>query len=63
MTKKKGPQMAHAHPAEDALISEMESLIDDVAESVDDEELAKREREANEVVENVRARVSRQERA
>jgi hypothetical protein len=63
MTKKKEPQMAHAHPAEDALISAMESLIDDVAESVDDEELAKREREANEIVEDVRARASRRERA
>jgi hypothetical protein len=63
MTKKKGPQMAHAHPAEDALISAMEALIDDAAEGVDDEELAKREREANEIVEDVRARASRRERA
>ena len=63
MTKKKGPRMAHPYPAQDALASEIESLIDDAAENVDDEELAERERKANEVVENLRARVSRQERA
>lgn len=63
MTKKKEPKMAHPHPAQDALISEIESLIDDAAESVGEEELAERERKANEVVEGVRARVSRQERA
>lgn len=63
MTKKKEPQMAHAHPAEDALMSEIESIIDDVAENVDDAELSKRESAANEVVEDVRARASRRERA
>lgn len=62
MTKKKGPQMAHPYPAQDALLSEIESLIESEAE-VDEEELAERERKANEIVENVRARVSRQEKA
>jgi ElaB/YqjD/DUF883 family membrane-anchored ribosome-binding protein len=60
MTKKKGPQMANPSPAQEALISEIESLIEDAAESVDKDELAERERKANEVVERVRARVSRQ---
>jgi ElaB/YqjD/DUF883 family membrane-anchored ribosome-binding protein len=62
MTKKKEPQMAHSHPAQDALVSELQSLIEKEAE-VDDKELAERERKASEVVENVRARVSRRERA
>jgi len=61
MTKKKGPQMAH--PAEDELANEIASLIDTAAETVDDEELAERERKANRVVENVRERASRRERA
>ena len=42
------------------LITEPGSLIDDAAESVGEEELAERERKANEIVEKVRARVSRQ---
>jgi hypothetical protein len=63
MSKKKEPQMAHPQPAQEALISEFESLIDGAADQVDENELAKREKEANEVVENVRARVARRERA
>jgi ElaB/YqjD/DUF883 family membrane-anchored ribosome-binding protein len=62
MTKKKGPQMAHADPAQDALLNELQSLIESEPE-VSDEELAERERKATEVVEDVRARVSRRERA
>jgi len=62
MTKKKGPQMVHL-PAEQELASEIESLVDTAAESVNEEELAERERNANKVVENVRARVSPRERA
>jgi ElaB/YqjD/DUF883 family membrane-anchored ribosome-binding protein len=54
--------MAHSHPAQDALLSEIESLIESEAE-VGEEELAERERKASEIVENVRARVSRKERA
>ena len=61
MTKKKGPQMAHA--AEDELASEIESLIDEASESVDEQELSDRERKANEVVEDVRERAARRERA
>lgn len=61
MTKKKEPQMAHT--AEQDLISEIESIIDDASESVSEDELAKREQAANQVVENVRERVSRRERA
>jgi ElaB/YqjD/DUF883 family membrane-anchored ribosome-binding protein len=52
--------MANPYPAQEELISEIESLIEDAAESVDEDELAERERKANEVVERVRARVSRQ---
>jgi hypothetical protein len=63
MTKKKGPQMAHPYPAQEALAQELDSLIEEGAEGTDEAELAKREREANEVVENLRARVSRRERA
>jgi hypothetical protein len=63
MTKKKGPQMVHTHPAEQALVHELDSLIDGAAEGVDESELEDRERKANEVVENVRARVSRRDRA
>jgi len=62
MTKKKGPQMAHANPAQDALINEIQSLIESEPE-VNDEELADRERKATEIVEGVRARVSRREKA
>ena len=54
--------MAHPHPAEE-LANEIESLIDTAAESVDEEELAERERKANQIVENVRERASRRERA
>jgi hypothetical protein len=60
MTKKKGPQMTHA--AQDALLNEIQSLIESEPE-VNDEELAERERKATEIVEGVRARVSRRERA
>ena len=63
MTKRRGSKMAHPHPAQDALARELDSLIDDAAESADEEELAEREEKASEVVENVRARVSRRERA
>jgi hypothetical protein len=63
MTKKKGPQMAHPNPAQDELVNEFESLIDVAAESTNDEELAERERKANKIVEDVRERASRRERA
>lgn len=55
--------MAHPDSAQNALAREIDALIDGAVESVDEEELAKREREANAVVEKVRARVSRRERA
>lgn len=61
MTKRKGPQMAHT--AEDELLGEIESIIDDASESADEEEMARREQKANEVVEGVRERVARRERA
>ena len=63
MTKKKEPQMAHANPAQDALLKEFEALIDKGSEGVDDHEIAERERKVSETVETVRARVSRRERA
>lgn len=63
MTKKKGPQMAHPNPALDALTHEFDELIDGVAEKVDESEMAERERKADELIENVRARASRRERA
>lgn len=63
MTKKKGPKMAHPNPALEELANEIESLIDVAAESVDEEELAERERKANQIVEDVRERASRRERA
>jgi len=63
MSKKKGPQMAHAYPAQEALAQEIDALIEDAAESVDKAELADREKKANEIVENVRVRASRRERA
>jgi hypothetical protein len=59
MTKKKGPQMAHTHPAEEALARKMDSIIDSAAESVDEMELERREAKANKIVEDVRARASR----
>jgi hypothetical protein len=61
MTKKKGPQMAHT--AEQDLIGEIESIIDEVSENVDEKELSERERKANQIVENVRERAARRERA
>jgi ElaB/YqjD/DUF883 family membrane-anchored ribosome-binding protein len=61
MTKKKGPQMAHG--AEQELISEIESIIDKASENADEEEMSERERKANEVVQGVRERVARRERA
>ena len=61
MTKKKGPKMAHA--AEQELIGEIESIIEKASEIEDDEEMSKREHEANQIVENVRERVARRERA
>ena len=61
MTKKKGPQMAHA--AEQELISEIESIIDAASENADEEEMSEREHKANEVVKSVRDRVARRERA
>ena len=48
--------MANPYPAQEELISEIESLIEDAAESVDEDELAERERKANEVVESARSR-------
>jgi ElaB/YqjD/DUF883 family membrane-anchored ribosome-binding protein len=63
MSKKKGPQMAHPHLAEQELANEIESLIDTAAERVGEEELAEREQKANQIVENVRERASRLERA
>jgi ElaB/YqjD/DUF883 family membrane-anchored ribosome-binding protein len=62
MTEKKRPKMAHANPTQDALLNELQSLIESEPE-VSDEELAERERKATEIVEDVRARVSRRERA
>jgi len=61
--KRKGPRMARPQPAQEALVKEIESLIEEAAETADEQELAHRERKANEIVENVRARVSRRERA
>jgi ElaB/YqjD/DUF883 family membrane-anchored ribosome-binding protein len=61
MTKKKGPRMAHV--AERELISEIESIIDKASENADEEEMAERERKANEIVTGVRERVARRERA
>ena len=61
MTKNKGSQMAHA--AEQELISEIESIIDKASENADEEEMTKRERKANEIVQGVRERVARRERA
>jgi hypothetical protein len=63
MTKKKEPQMAHANPALDELTKEFDVLIESAAEQVDDEELAERERKADEFIEGVRERASRRERA
>jgi len=63
MTKKKGPQMAHPYPAQEALAEEIQSLIDTTTDTVDEGELAERERKANELIEAVRARASRRERA
>ena len=63
MTKRKGPQMADPQAAEDALANEVDALIEAAAEDADEQELAERERKANAVVEKVRARVSRRERA
>jgi hypothetical protein len=61
MTKKKGPQMTHA--AEDELISEMGAIIDEASENADEQEMSERERNADSIVENVRERVARRERA
>lgn len=52
-----------AHAAEKELISEIESIIDAASENADEEEMAKREREANAIVEDVRERAGRRERA
>ena len=61
MTEKKGPQMAYA--AEEELIGEIESIIDQVSENVDEKELSEREHKANQIVEDVRERAARRERA
>ena len=61
MAKKKGSKMAHS--AEQELIGEIESIIDTASEDADEKEMSERERKANEVVESVRERVSRRERA
>ncbi len=64
MTKKKRPKkMVHPNPALDALTQEFDNIIERVAEQVDEKELAERERKADEFIESVRARASRQERA
>jgi hypothetical protein len=63
MTKKKGPQMAHANPALDALTQEFDEIIERVSEQVDESELAEREQKADEFIESVRERASRRERA
>jgi len=60
---KKEPQMAHSNPAQDELIDEIESLIDAAGEHADEDELAERERRADQVIASVRERVSRRERA
>jgi hypothetical protein len=59
MTKRKGPQMAHPNPAQEALAQEFDAIIEGVAEQVDESELAERERKADEFIESVRARASR----
>ena len=59
---KKGPKMAHP-TAEEQLMREFDAIIDNAAENTDEAELLQREQQANAVVENVRARVSRRERA
>lgn len=61
MTKKKGPQMAHT--AEEELLNEIDLIIDDASESADEEEMSRRERSANQVVDDVRERVERRDRA
>jgi hypothetical protein len=61
--QKKGPKMAHAYPAQEALAQEIDALIEDTADGVDEAELAEREKKANEVVESVRVRAGRQRRA
>jgi hypothetical protein len=63
MTQKKGPKMAHAYPAQEALAQEIDALIEEAAERVDEAELVEREKRANEVVESARVRASRRERA
>lgn len=63
MAKKKGPRMAHPNSAQEALSEEFDKVIEDVAEQVDESELAERERRADEFIESVRARASRRERA
>ena len=61
MTKKKGPQMTHT--AEDELLREIDSIIDDASENAEEEEMSKREKGANQVVDDVRERAARRERA
>lgn len=55
--------MAHPNPAQEALAQAFDALIEDAADEVEEAELAERERKANEIVANVRARASRRERA
>ena len=63
MPDKKGSQMAHPQPELEALTRKIESLIDNAAERLDDEDFAKVEKEANQVIEDARARASRPKRA
>jgi hypothetical protein len=63
MAKKKGPKMAHPNPAQEELARELEGIASDAAVEVDEQEFARREEEANKVIEDVRARASRRERA
>jgi ElaB/YqjD/DUF883 family membrane-anchored ribosome-binding protein len=54
--------MAHPNAAEHELLDELQYLIENEPE-VSEEELEERERGATEIIEDVRARVSRRERA
>ncbi len=52
-----------AHTAEEELLNEIDLIIDDASESADEEEMSRRERSANQVVDDVRERVERRDRA
>lgn len=52
-----------ASTTQDELTRELESIVEEAAENLSEEEFAERDRKANEIVENVRDRVARRERA